>query len=252
MTKEEALVKYCLRIADDSLILGQQLGAWCGHGPILEEDIALTNVALDILGQSRTLYQYAAQVKGGDATEDSLAFQRSERAYYNVQLVEQPNGDYAMTIARQFFFDAFRKLYYTELMKSRDITLKGLAEKSIKETDYHYTHSSDWVKRFGDGTEESHERIATAINALWMFTDELFYMDEVDEMMIKEGIGVDLAPLKPKWEAMVNDVLTEATLQVPESNWMQSGGRKGVHTEHMGYILADLQYMQHTYPGLDW
>lgn len=248
MNKE--LYEYVLRMGDDSLILGQRLGEWCGHGPILEEDIALTNVALDILGQARILMDYAGKLT--NKKEDEVAFLREEWDYKNVLLVEQPNGDFAKTILRQFFFDAFRLPFFKELQNSKDETLSGLALKAVKETTYHLQHSSNWVIRLGDGTDESHQRLKTALEELWMFAGELFYADEVDTKLVNEGIAVDLNKIKPIWDAKVSEVFAQAKLQIPEESWMQKGGREGKHTEHLGFLLSEMQYMQRAYPGCEW
>ena len=252
MTKQEALFEYTLRIADDTLILGHRLSEWCGHGPVLEEDIALTNLALDLVGQATELYQYAAKVEGKGRTEDDLAFLRLEREYKNVLLVEQTNGDFGKTIVRQFFFDHFQHLLYEQLLDSKDAQLAAIAEKSLKEVRYHLKHSSEWVIRLGDGTEESYERVQTSVTDLSRFIEELFYQDEVDTLLIKEGIAADTASFKEAYYKNIETVLKEATLSLPEKRWQLDGGRKGVHSEHLGYLLAELQYMQRTYPGMEW
>ncbi len=246
------LYNYILGIADNSLILGQRLGELCGHGPSLETDIACTNMSLDLLGQVRSYYQYAAKIAGDGRTEDDIAMLRKEREYFNVLLVEQPNTDFGYTMARQFLFDVYHFLMLTELEKSTDLNLSAIAKKSIKEVSYHKRFSSDWIKRLGDGTEESHKRIQTAINDLWTYTDELFHQTEADKAMVAEGVGVDVTKLKDAYYEEVNAVLEEATLSVPESKYFQKGGKQGIHTEHMGYLLADLQYMQRTYPNMEW
>lgn len=245
-------VQYIYGIADNALILGQRLGELCGHGPNLEVDIAMTNIALDLLGQTRSYYQYAAKQLGGDATEDTLAFLRSEREYKNVLLVEQPNTDFAYSIGRQFLYDVYHLLLLTELQNSTDETLSAIAKKSIKEVLYHQRFSSDWVKRLGDGTEESHNRMQTAINDLWTFTDELFHQTDADIAMVSEGIGVDVTKLKDAFYAKVHEVLQESTLQIPDMKYFQKGGKQGIHSEHMGYLLADMQYMQRTFPNMTW
>ncbi|WP_338731288.1 1,2-phenylacetyl-CoA epoxidase subunit PaaC [Mangrovimonas cancribranchiae] len=250
--KNKNLYNYILGIADNSLILGQRLGELCGHGPSLEIDIACTNMSLDLLGQVRSYYQYAAKIAGDGRTEDDIAMLRKEREYVNVLLVEQPNTDFGYTMARQFLFDVYHFLMLTELEKSTDLNLSAIAKKSIKEVSYHKRFSSDWIKRLGDGTEESHNRIQTAINDLWTYTDELFHQTEADKAMVAEGVGVDVAKLKDAYYEEVNAVLEEATLSVPESKYFQKGGKQGIHTEHMGYLLADLQYMQRTYPNMEW
>lgn len=248
----EKLTDYIIQIADNSLILGQRLGDLCGHGPTLETDIALTNISLDLFGQVRSYYQYAAKLMGGDANEDTIAFLRKENEYKNVLLVEQPNTDFAYVIARQFFFDHFHWLLQDKLQQSSDETLAAIAKKSIKEVSYHVRFSSDWMKRLGDGTEESHQRIQQAVNDLWVYTDELFHMTEADQEMLQNGVGVDLSSLKDIYYERIKSVLQEATIGIPESEYFQKGGKKGVHTEHMGFILTEMQYMQRTYPNMTW
>jgi len=250
--KKEDLYNYILGVADNSLILGQRLGELCGHGPSLETDIACTNISLDLFGQTRSYFQYAAKLKGDQATEDSVAFLRTEREYRNVLLVEQPNTDFAYTIARQFLFDIYHYLFLKELMNSKDLTLSAIANKAIKEVSYHQRFSTDWIKRLGDGTTESAQRVQTAINDLWRYTDELFHTTESDQKMIELGIGVDVSKLKEIYYQRVNQILAEAQLEIPESKWFQKGGKSGVHTEHMGYILSDMQYMQRTFPNMTW
>jgi len=250
--KNKNLYQYILEIADNSLILGQRLGELCGHGPSLETDIACTNISLDLLGQVRSYYQYASKIAGDGRTEDDIAMLREEREYHNVLLVEQPNTDFGYTITRQFLFDVYHLLFLSELQNSKDLTLSAIASKGIKEVSYHQRFSSDWIKRLGDGTKESHERIQNAINDLWTYTDELFHQTEADKTMIKEGIGVDLTKLKNTYYKTVNSVLEEATLSIPESKYFQKGGKQGIHTEHMGYLLAELQYMQRAYPDMEW
>ncbi len=248
----EDLYKYILGIADNTLILGQRLGELCGHGPSLETDIACTNMSLDLLGQTRSYFQYAAKLKGGDATEDTIAFLRSEREYVNVLLVEQPNTDFAYTIMKQFLFDVYHLALLEELKNSKDVNLSAITNKAIKEVSYHKRFSSDWVRRLGDGTDVSREKIQNALNDLWRYTDELFHMTGSDKKMAEQGIGVDVSKLKDAYYNEVEDILKEATLEVPESKWFQKGGKEGVHTEHMGYILSDMQYMQRTYPNMTW
>ena len=246
------LYKYILGIADNSLILGQRMGELCGHGPSLETDIACTNISLDLFGQVRSYYQYAAKIAGDGRTEDDIAMLRKEREYINVLLVEQPNTDFAYTMTRQFLFDVYHLLFLQELEKSKDLTLSAIATKSIKEVSYHQRFSSDWIKRLGDGTEESHQKMQDAIDDLWTYTDELFHQTEADIAMIKEGIGVDVTKLKNNYYQIVNSVLEESTLSIPESKYFQKGGKQGIHTEHLGYLLSDLQYMQRTYPNMEW
>lgn len=251
--KNQDLYYYLLAIADNSLILGQRLGELCGHGPSLETDIACTNISLDLFGQVRSYFQYAAQVVDDEkVTEDTLAFLRIEREYKNVLLVEQPNTDFGYTIVRQFLFDAYHLLFLRELEKSKDATLAAIAKKSIKEVSYHWRFSSDWVRRLGDGTPESHERVQEAVSDLWMYTDELFYQTDADRAMIAEGIGVDTLQVKETYYKMISEVLEEATLTIPESKYWHKGGKEGIHSEYMGYILSDMQYMQRTYPNMEW
>lgn len=249
--KNKDLYNYILGIADNSLILGQRLGELCGHGPSLETDIACTNISLDLFGQVRSYLQYAA--KQTDAgTEDSIAFLRLEREYKNVLLVEQPNTDFGYVITRQFLFDGFHLLFLQELEKSTDETLAAIAKKSVKEVSYHWRFSSDWMRRLGDGTNESHERVQEALNELWMYTDELFHHTEADDAMIENGTGVDLSKLKDTYYTRIKEVLESATLAIPEGKYFHKGGKQGVHSEHMGYLLADMQFMQRTYPNMEW
>lgn len=250
--QQPALFEYVLRMADDSLILGQRLGEWCGHGPILEEDIAITNISLDLIGQAISLYDLAAELEGEGKTHDDLAFLRFENQYKNVLMVEQPNGDFAMTILRQFFFDAFRKPLYEALCKNPNTQLAAIAEKSLKETRYHLKHSSEWVIRMGDGTDESHERAQAAIDHLWRYTAELFYEDGIDEQLQAQLQFPSLKEIQIHWMETVKAVLSEATLAIPTNNWKFEGGRQGRHSEHMGYLLAELQYMQRAYPNMQW
>lgn len=246
------LYKYILRIADDSLILGQRQSEMCGHGPILEEDIAQTNIALDLIGQATALYEYAATFTNGEKSSDDIAFLRFDREYSNLLLVEQPNGDFGQTIVRNWIFDTFRVLFFEELTKSKDSQLAAIAEKSLKETRYHWKHSSEWLIRLGDGTEESHNRTQDALNRLWKYSDEVFYMDEIEKELIEKGIAVDLNTIRQKFIDKINYVLLESTLTLPSNDWKQSGGRLGKHTEHLGFILAEMQYMQRAYPGMEW
>lgn len=249
---KENLFTYTLRLADNSLILAQRLSEWTGHGPFLEEDLALTNIALDTFGTATSLLEYAAETEGKGRSADDLAYFRNEREFTNVLLVEQANGDYAKTIVRQVFVDAFNLFLYQELAKSKDETLAGIAQKAIKEVTYHYRHSSSWVVRFGDGTEESHIKAQDAVNELWRFTGELFEMDEVEAALIKEGIAVDLNLIKSKWEKQIDELFAKATLKKPESAYMQTGGRKGIHTEHLGYLLSEMQTLPRMLPNAKW
>lgn len=243
---------YILHLADNALILGQRLSEWCGHGPILEQDMAMTNISLDLVGQSRSLYQLAGEMEGKGRSEDDLAFLRVEIDYKNCLLVEQPNGDFAKTILRQFFYDAYNYHNYTVLLQSNNDQLKAIAEKSLKEITYHLKWSSEWVIRLGDGTDESLLRMKNAIMELWPFTGELLAPVDYEIEAAKSGLGVDLEKIKVNWIEEVNNIFGEAGLKVPERAWMQKGGKKGVHTEHLGFILADMQYLQRTYPGQKW
>lgn len=246
------LYNYILGIADNSLILGQRLGQLCGHGPSLETDIACTNISLDLFGQVRSYFQYAAKIAGDQRTEDDIAMLRKERDYKNVLLVEQPNTNFAFTIGRQFLFDVYHLAFLTELQNSNDFTLSVIAKKCVKEVSYHLRFSSDWVKRLGNGTPVSKEKMQEAINGLWTYTDELFYQTNADKEMVFEGIGVDVTKLKNNYYNHINNILLEATLEIPESKWFQTGGKEGIHSEHLGYLLSDLQYMQRTYPNMEW
>lgn len=252
MEQKEALFNYLLRLADNAAILGHRLSEWCGHGPELEEDIAIINTALDLLGHARSLYSYAAEVEGTGKTEDDLAYLREERFYRNALLCELPNGHYGDTIARQFLFDQFNFLLFSELVNSKDETIAAIAAKAIKEIRYHLRRSTEWTLRLGDGTDESHNRMQQSFNDVWTYTGDLFVQDESDKAVIDAGIGPDLEKLFSVWKEKVKAVLEEATLQMPEDGWMHSGSKQGRHTEHMGFILAELQYMQRAYPGCEW
>jgi len=247
-----SLYKYVLALGDDALILGQRLSQWAYKGPFLEEDIALSNISLDMFGRANLLLEYAATLKGNGTTSDELAFKRNEREFSNHILWEQPNGNLADTMGRQFFLDAFYKLFLQKLTKSKDEQLSAIAQKSIKETTYHLRHSSKWIIRLGDGTVESHAKVQSAIDNLWMFTNELFEMNEIDNEMLEQKIGVDCSKLKIEWDKIINEVLSEATLNRPEDANMPTGGRQGIHTEHLGHLLSDMQYLQRAYPDATW
>ena len=249
---ETPLVLYTLRRADDALILGHRLSEWCGHAPMLEEDMALANMGLDLLGQARALYSYAAQIEGRGNDEDKFAYLRDVRQYRNLLLVEQPNGDFARTIVRQFFYAAFADLYWRAMMTSSDAMLAAIAAKSEKESAYHVRHSSEWMLRLGDGTAESHARAQFAIDDLWAFTGEMFETDDAERALINAGIAVDPATLHPQWLKTVSAIVSEATLALPGTGWMQKGGRSGRHSEHLGHLLSELQSMQRTFPGASW
>jgi ring-1,2-phenylacetyl-CoA epoxidase subunit PaaC len=249
---ETPLVLYTLRRADDALILGHRLSEWCGHAPALEEDMALANMALDLLGQARELYSYAAKVEGKDNDEDKFAYLRDVRQYRNLLLVEQPNGDFACTLVRQFFYAAFADLYWRAMMNSKDATLAAIAAKSEKESAYHIRHCSEWIVRLGDGTEESHARAQAAIDHLWAYTGEMFEVDNAERGLIDAGIAIDPTALKAAWLKTITAVVNEATLALPTNNWMQQGGRVGRHSEHLGHLLSELQSLQRSLPGATW
>lgn len=242
-----SLIDYTLHLADTTLILSQRNSEWCGHGPILEQDIAITNISLDLLGQARNFYQYAAALKNDGSTEDSLAYLRTEREFKNLLLVEQQNGDWGQTILRQYFFSQYQLLLFQQLQQHSDEQLAAIATKAIKETTYHVRWSNEWVIRLGDGTDESHNRMLHAIDELWRYCGELFEAADYETAM-----GIDLTSIKQTWTEKVTAVFDEAKLPVPQNVFMQSGGKKGVHTEQLGYILTELQYLQRTYPGAKW
>lgn len=252
MNTKDAVYSFCLRLADNNLILGQRLAEWCSRGPILEEDLAMTNISLDLLGQAETLYEYAAQLKSNNTTADDLAFLRSERQYYNNLLTEQPNGDFAFTMMKQFLFSTFAKCLYEALAGSNDETIMGFAAKALKEVKYHYRHSSEWIIRFGNGTQESKQRVQFAIDELWPFTQDMFEMNEVDEELISTGISVNLDSIHAKWKFIVAEIFHEANLIMPETSNEIKGGSNGIHTEHLGHILCEMQYLQRTHPGAQW
>ena len=249
---KENVIEYCLRLADTSLILGQRLGEWCGHGPILEEDIALTNISLDCIGQARGFYSYAAELEGNGKTEDDFAYLRDERDYRNLLIVEQANGDFGQTMMRQFLFSTFQLYFFDALKNSSDKTIAALAAKSLKEVTYHVRHSSAWVIRLGDGTEESKQRIEKSLDELWLYTGDMFDMDETEIKLAENSIAVDRKKLKPLWDKKVQEVFTEASLEVPQNIFMMSGSREGKHTEHLGYILAEMQSLHRAHPGVQW
>lgn len=243
---------YIMRWADHSLILGQRLGEWCGHGPVLEEDIALTNISLDLIGQARSLLTHAGNIEGKGRDEDQLAFFRDVVDYRNPLLVEQENGHFGDTIARQLFSDHFIYLVYEAMTNSTDKQLKAIAAKSLKEVAYHRKHSSDWVVRLGDGTEESHAKIQESIDNLWMYTGELFEMDEINQAALDAGIGVDLTAIKAQWHKSIAEVLSVATLIKPEDAWMQTGSKRGEHSEYLGFLLAEMQHIPRMHPDAKW
>ena len=260
MIHDKALFEYLLRLGDTDVVLAQRLGEWVGHGPVLEEDIALANVGLDLLGQGRMWLSYAGEVearlKGKGRTEDELAFLRDGGAFRNLLIAEMPNGDFAATMARQFYFDQFHLLLLRALARSSDARVAEIAAKAAKEVTYHVERSMDWVIRLGDGTEESHARMQRALDALWMYTGEMFTADASDLALAESGIGTDARALREPWLSSVGPVLAEATLSLPAGEWMQGsnarGGKQGVHTEHLGHLLTEMQFLQRAYPGAQW
>jgi ring-1,2-phenylacetyl-CoA epoxidase subunit PaaC len=247
-----ALFTYALRLGDDALVLSQRLSEWASRAPEIEEDIALTNIALDLLGQARALLDYAAVVEGGTRDEDDLAYLRTEREFRNVHLVEQENGDFAHTIARQLFFSTYQLFLYEELINSTDELLAGVAAKAVKEAAYHHDHAAQWTVRLGDGTDDSRRRMQAAVDRLWPFTSELFDADDVETGLAAQGIAVDPATLRPRWVRAISDTFVTATLVIPPTVWTSHGGRRGVHTECFGYLLAEMQYLHRLHPGASW
>ena len=249
---QKALFDYLLWLGDSTLILGHRLSEWCGHGPILEEDIAMSNIALDLIGQARLYYGYAAELEGKGRTEDDIAYLRDVMAYKNALLVEQPNADFGVTIIRQLLFTDFNYHLQTALLDSTDERLRGIADKALKETTYHLRHCSDWTIRLGDGTEESHKKVQDGLDNIWLFTDDLFVNQPGDKVLIASKIVPDLATIKTQWMDTLKQVTTEATLKLPEPSYMMKGGRTGNHTEYLGFILAEMQFMQRAYPDSKW
>jgi ring-1,2-phenylacetyl-CoA epoxidase subunit PaaC len=243
---------YLLHLADNALILGHRNSEWCGHGPVLEQDIALTNIALDLIGQSRYFFQYAAEQMGADATEDSLAYLRDERSYLNFLMLELPRGDWGMTVARQFLFSHYQRLLFEGLIASKDKRIAAISEKALKEVRYHARWSSEWMIRLGDGTEESHHRVQESLDHLWAYTSEFFLDEPFDAALLESGIGILPSGLKDDWRGAIDPVLAEAGLKISAGAWQHSGGRKGSHTEHLGYILAEMQFLQRAHPGASW
>ena len=245
-------LRYVLRLADTSLVLGQRLGEWVGHSPALEEDLGLANLSLDLIGQARLLLSYACELEGRGRTEDDFAMSRDQSDFLNFALVEQPNGDFGRTIVRQVLLDAFQLEIYEALQSSKDARLAEVAAKSLKETRYHFRYSAGWLVRLGDGTEESHRRVQDSLNDLWRFTQEFFAADEVDDEMARTGVAPSLAELAPRWSARIDEVLREATLQRPADVRYTWHGKRGDHTEHLGYLLAEMQFLHRAYPGATW
>jgi ring-1,2-phenylacetyl-CoA epoxidase subunit PaaC len=251
-TEREMLAGYATALGDDALILAQRMAEWVGSAPQIEEDVALANIGLDLLGQARSLLGYAGQVEGRGRDEDDLAYLRDERCFRNLQIVELPNGDFGATMARLLLFATYQHLLYRRLAAGADATLSAIAAKAVKEVDYHVDHARSWVLRLGDGTAESHERMQAGLAVMWPFVAEMFTPDPQVARLVEAGVAVDVAGLRPRWDAEINAVLEEATLEVPEPGWTARGGRRGVHTEHLGYLLAPLQHIHRSHPGASW
>ncbi len=249
---EDLLFKYCCRLGDNALVLSHRLGEYSSHGPFLEEDLAITNVALDLIGQCESILKYAGQVENKGRTEDDLAYRRPEREFLNCQLVEQANTDFAYIMLRQFFMDVYHLYLYEGLMDSSDETLRAIAGKSIKEVKYHVRRSHDWMIRLGNGTEESRTRLQNAINDLWVYTGELFESDEVENELVSLGVAADPETIKSNWDKLVSETMREAKITIPDNSYMATGGRNGIHTEHLGYLIAQMQFLPTSYPDAKW
>ncbi len=252
MTKQDALFQYCLRLGDDALILGHRLAELCSRGPFLEEDLAQTNIALDLTGRAQLYFQYAADLEGRGQTADGLVYRRPERQIYNHLLCEQPNTDFAYVIARQLLFSAFDRFLLEDLCTSKDERLVEIAAKALKETRYHLAHASDWVYRLGLGTGESHRRMQQALNDLWPYTGELFEMDDVGLHLLEAGIAADLHTIRALWTPEIRQMLQKAGLEQPADDYMHTGGLKGIHSEHLGHMLSEMQYLVRAYPEATW
>ena len=243
---------YAMRLGDDALILAQRLGEWIANAPQLEEDVALGNIGLDLLGQGRLLLAYAGEVEGSGRSEDDLAFLRGEREFLNLQIAERPNEDFAVTIARQLVFSTYQLSLYARLQDSADETIAGVAAKAVKEVDYHRDHATQWVLRLGDGTEESHRRMQHGLGRVWPYVEEMFVTDTLEAGLSADGVAVEVASLRPEWDSYVDSVLATATLERPTPTWTAEGGRRGVHTEAFGYLLAEMQHLHRSHPGASW
>lgn len=252
MTTNEALVNFCLRLGDSSLILGQRMAEWCSNGPVLEEDIAMSNMGLDLFGQARVMLTYAGELEGKGRDENDFAYKRHEREFFNNLISERPNGHFGDTVVRNLLHSAFYFHLYTALSDSKDETIAAHAAKSLKEVTYHLRHSAEWVVRLGDGTEESHSKVQTSLNDIWMYTNDLFAMNEADEILQKEGISVDLETIRPLWNETINSILERATLARPEDGFMQKGSLDGMHSEVLGHMLGEMQFLQRAYPDAKW
>lgn len=247
-----SLINYTLHLADTALVMGHRNSEWCGHGPVLEQDIAISNIALDFIGQARNFYQYAASLSGNGATEDTLAYLRDVQDFKNLLITEIPNGDWAQTTLRQFLVSSYQYYFYQQLQYSTDEQLAAIAAKSLKEVTYHVRWSSEWVIRLGDGTEESHQRLLKAVDEIWNFTGEMFVPAAYEQELNTNKTGVDVLAIQPLWLHKVQEVFAEATISIPAKSFIQQGGKTGIHTEYLGYILAEMQFLQRAYPGAEW
>lgn len=250
--QQQAIYNYCLHLGDSALIHSYRLSEWCSNAPLLEEDLALTNFALDMLGRAQAFLKYAGEVEGLGKTEDDLAYRRGERSFYNPLITEMPNGNFADSMARLLYVAAFEFYQFSELQQSKDETIAAIAAKTLKEIRYHLSHAEDWVIRLGDGTAESHKKMQAALNHLWMFTGDMFEMGTDEAALVEDGIAIYTHSIKPLWLEHINKVLAEATLQMPAGTYMQKGSMEGVHTEHLGHILSEMQYLQRAYPDATW
>lgn len=252
MTKQDALFKFLLRLGDQAFIQGHRLSEWCSKAPLLEEDLALTNMALDYIGRSQAILKYAGEIEAKGRTEDDLVYKRAERDFYNPLISELPNGDFAYTIAKQLFISIYEKLVFDALSGSKDEIVSSISKKTIKEVKYHFVHARDWCYRLGLGTDLSHDKMQKAVNQIWMYTGDLFDVEAEDLLLLKEGIGLDLNSIKENWLAEVKQVFVHANINVPTVDYMQSGSKKGIHTEYLGYVLSEVQYLQRAYPDAKW
>jgi len=251
-SNQQALLDYYIALGDDSLILGHRLSEWCRNGPFLEEDLALTNVALDFIGRARMFYSRAAELEDKGRGEDDIAYLRDCREYRNFLINELPVGDFAFTMARQLMVDVYDMGFFAELAQSKEPMLAAIAAKAIKESRYHLRRSEEWIKRLGDGTEESHERVQSAFDLLWGYAAEMFEMSDDEQQLADAGIAVKRSTLKQNWTSAMHRIMKQATLDIPADNWAIGGGRQGEHTEHLGYLLAEMQFLQRSYPGQQW
>ena len=252
MGTEISVKEYAVRLGDDALILGHRLSEWCRNAPFLEEDLALSNVALDFIGRARMFYAYAAELSGQDVTEDTFAYQRDCREFKNHLIHELPRGDFAFTMVRQYFVDVYSLAFMTSLLKSNDSRLAAIAGKAIKESEYHLRRSEEWMMRLGDSTQESHRRLQSAVDELWRFTGELFNQDSHERELVADGVAVDTRALEADWNQTITATMSKISIEIPEDELQVTGGREGKHTEFLGFLLSELQFLQRAYPGLEW